>query len=143
MIKMTRFKIEDLDLFKPRDLFVDIVSDMEKNLLNPSIDMFTMKKNGEIVCLTGICHRRLGVGELWLIPSDLVDKYKSEFFKSIFRLIYNFAFPVMGMHRLEIAILVGWDKGVKWAEKLGFTREGIMKAYDLTKQDHYLYARVL
>ena len=52
-------------------------------------------------------------------------------------------FPELKFHRLEIAIEAGWEKGIKWASKLGFTAESICEAYDHHYTDHIIFTRVV
>ena len=143
MISVIPFEMEHLDDFKIKEEFPDLRENMEINYNNPSRDLLSLVRDGEVVCLAGLNHHHPGVGELWLIPGYLVDHYKAEFFKTIHRLIYRFVFPELKMHRLEIAIAEGWEKGQKWAEKLGFKKEGLMEAYYNDYSNHYLYARVM
>jgi hypothetical protein len=47
-----------------------------------------------------------------------------------------------GFYRLQMAIDAAILERSRWAEYLGFFKEGLMKAYDTEGRDHYLYARV-
>jgi len=143
MIRVTPFKQEHLKDFLPKMLILDLEQSMQDCLDSPERTVLTLKKKDEIICIAGINFLRLGVGEVWIIPSILVDVYKCEFYKTIYRLINNYVITQLGLHRVTMAIEVGWSKGVKWAETLGFSREGIMKAYDHNRVDHYLYAKVV
>ena len=45
-------------------------------------------------------------------------------------------------HRVQAAVLKDWQRGNEFMQKLGFRREGILKALDEEKRDYNLYARV-
>jgi len=45
-------------------------------------------------------------------------------------------------HRVQAVVLKDWEKGNQFMQKLGFRREGILKALDEEKRDYNLYARV-
>lgn len=96
----------------------------------------------KILAIVGVTELRPGAGELWLLPSVYVDYCKLSFFKYVRSLIYNFAFPEMNFHRLEIAILKGWDKGMKWAKTLGFKESHTCEAYDQFYRDHVIFYKV-
>ena len=105
--------------------------------------VLSLRRDNQTVCFAGVKDVRPGVGELWLAPSVLTEDYKCEFFKVIYRLIYRMVFPEMGFHRLEMAIATDWPEGDKWACKLGFSLEGIAKAWDSKRRDHAIYAKVV
>jgi len=47
-----------------------------------------------------------------------------------------------GFHRIEATCDVDYEAGVRFLERLGFEREGLMRRYSPGGQDNYLYARV-
>ena len=47
------------------------------------------------------------------------------------------------MHRLEINIQATWKKGLKWANKLGFEEEGIMRQWDQHRNDYVRFVRIM
>lgn len=44
--------------------------------------------------------------------------------------------------RCEMYVDAGFEPGYRWAELLGFTREGYLRAFDADGRDQVLYARV-
>ena len=143
MIKVQKLNPLNLLGFKPKREMFDFTNSMVKNIDHPDREVMGLWKNESLVCIAGVNFLRPGVGEVWIIPSAFVDVYRCEFFKSIYRLINNYLLDRCGLHRVEMAIEVGWEKGVKWAEKLGFELEGIMRAYDHNYRDHYLFSKVV
>jgi hypothetical protein len=53
------------------------------------------------------------------------------------------AFSLHPYRRIETAVLDGFEEGYRWAEMLGFWREGLMRAYCPDGTDAHLYARVI
>jgi len=145
MIEILPFEMNHLDDFTPKKDFVDfdLKQAMRWNLENPSRHLSSLLSCEGTVALLGLNMHKAGVGELWLIPSDLVDKYRFEFFRTVRNLIHNYVFPVLGLRRLIIAIDASWDEGQKWAEKLGFEKESIMKGYGNNYEDHICYVKVV
>lgn len=144
MLKTRKFSIEHIDNFLPKDDFYNLKRDLTESSENKNVDMITMFDSyDDVVCIMGVNHLRLGVAEAWLVPGVLVDEYKYSFFRAAHNIIYKYLFPIMGLHRIQIAIEKDWKKGNKWAKTLGFSFEGVMKAYDVHKVDHNLYAKVV
>ena len=145
MIDAVDFQMRHLEGFTPKEGFVnfDIKQAKHFNMHNPSRELVSLLSSGETVAILGLNVHKPGVGELWLIPSPLVDEYKFEFFKATRKLIYNYVFPVLQMRRLTIAIDASWEKGCKWAEKLGFEKESVMKGFGDNYEDHICYAKVV
>lgn len=52
------------------------------------------------------------------------------------------AFEIHPYRRVETCVLAGFSEGCRWAEMLGFEREGYMRAYAPDGSDFHLYARV-
>jgi hypothetical protein len=44
--------------------------------------------------------------------------------------------------RVECFVDVSFQQGIRWAEMLGFQREGLMRAFSPDGRDHILFARV-
>lgn len=144
MINLVHFHISHLDNFKPKDEFEDLERDMTKNLLDTSKTMLTLQLGtGETLAIVGISTFRAGVGEVWILPSVYVDDHKLGFYKDIKSLIYDYLFNELKYHRLEIAILKGWEKGMKWAKSLGFKKSHICEAYDSHYRDHVIFTRIM
>ena len=142
MINIVRFQMSDIDNFNSDNTFVDLEFDMKRNLSDPCMSMVTLVNKSKVICIAGVKELRHGVGELWLIPSVYVKDNKINFFKTIYCLIYNLIFTNMCFHRLQMAIKLNDKKATKWADKLGFKKEGIMKAYDHLGDDYFLYAKI-
>lgn len=50
-------------------------------------------------------------------------------------------FDMLKLFRGQAVVKEGYDKGVKWIERFGFVREGLMKNYSKVGENAYLYAR--
>ena len=109
--------------------------------MDPKKDIVSLIHNNEVICIAGINHLRIGVGEVWLISSDLINKCKFEFYKTV-RGLVKFVMEKMGIHRCELAIDLRWKEGHKWATSLGFKFESIARAYDFNFNNHAIYTRI-
>lgn len=83
-----------------------------------------------------------GVVRAWAVFGVDVQRYPIAFHKLILRLIEHYTF-ILKIWRIEITVLCSFNQGIKWAESLGFIREGCMKKFGPDGSDFYLYARVV
>lgn len=103
---------------------------------------FTIKAKEGIVAIGGVCLARPGVGSGWAITSDLFVKYKIFTHRAI-RDIIEDGIQCYKLHRVEAAIMKKHKVSCKWAERLGFKKEGLMRQFDKNKRDYYMYARII
>ena len=98
--------------------------------------------NGNIIGIGGVTLLWEKVGSGWVLTSDLLPKYKIWTHRAI-RDILEVAIETYGLHRVESIILRDHEVSQKWAERLGFGREGLLRKYDTAGNDYYLYARII
>jgi hypothetical protein len=140
LIKFLRFEVGHLDFFDPKEEFEDLYRDMLENITNPMMDIVTVVDGKQIITIAGCTKLRGGVGEVWL----LLDKSHGNvrLVRAVKKLMVEYLVKEKGFYRLQMAIDASLPERKRWAEYLGYTNEGLMKAYDNTRTDHYLYARV-
>lgn len=142
MIEVKKFKLEHLDKFDPSNIIADFRLSMLENHMNPKVDIVSLVNDeGQVVCFAGVNHLRTGVGEVWVIRSELINSHKFEFYKAMRGLI-DFLIVNMELHRVELAIDCRWKGGDKWARSIGFSFESVKKAYDFNYNDHAIYTRI-
>ena len=140
MNNIKKFNTHHLKGFKSRDE-LDVELCLIENHMNPNVDVVSVVNHeGEVICFAGVNHLRVGVGEVWIIGSELIDSNKLLFYRSIRGLI-KFCHEYLSLHRLELAIDMEWEEGYKWAESIGFQFESIARQYGATKKDHAIYTR--
>lgn len=94
-----------------------------------------------IIAIGGVSLLWPHVGSGWVLTSDLIVKYKIWVHRTI-RNILDTAIKVYSLHRIESIILKKHKVSRKWAERLGFQREGLLRKYDSQGNDYWLYARI-
>ena len=132
---------EILGKFNSKLECIDLDGDIEKAVLDETVDIMAMIEGEEVLCLFGLRHQRPGSAEAWVLPGEVLDRYKFTFFKTIYRTI-DFVFEKEVIHRMEMALDSRWKEASKWASKLGFDFEGLARAYDAHKVDHLIFARI-
>ena len=96
---------------------------------------------GKIIAVGGVVILWEGVGSGWVLTSDLLLKYKTWTHRNI-KQILDITIDTQKLHRIESIILKDHCVSQKWAERLGFESEGLLRKYDSNKSDYYLYSRI-
>lgn len=134
MYKVTAFFKEDI-----REINEDIAKTFDMCTLDESTAR-SLFYNDKIIAAGGIVKMWEGVGTAWAVLGNIENKRKVALLykKHLYKMMIDNRF-----HRLQADILVGFDKGVRFVEFLGFKFEGTMKAYDKDKRDYLRYALVM
>ena len=82
-----------------------------------------------------------GVGEFWMIPSTLVPKYKLSVWKEA-KLFLADCVERFRLHRIQATVREKDETALRWIERLGFEKEGLMRCFGSNKENHFIYARV-
>lgn len=96
---------------------------------------------GNVVVIGGVALLWEGVGSGWVITSELFVNHKIWCHRAIRNVLIK-AESQYNLHRIESLILKDHKISMKWAERLGFSKEGLLRKYDSSKNDYYLFARV-
>jgi len=145
--KLVNFEWEHLDKLDFRDYdlmgFNSVVNSKEQ--LQVYIDSgiaFSGIVGDKVIMIGGVCVGNPKVGFGWVLTSDLAKEYKVFFHKACLGVIDE-GIKVFGLHRVETTIMEGHEVSRKWAERIGFEEEGLMRKYDMSGNNYYLYARIL
>jgi len=91
------------------------------------------------VCLCGAIIIWPGVAEVWFRLIRV--KYMLSFIKELRRLIKR----VVGdfkLWRIQASVEIGFEKGCRLAECMGFEREAVLRKHNYKKVDDIMYARL-
>ncbi|SPU49841.1 Uncharacterised protein [Bordetella trematum] len=92
---------------------------------------------GQVIACAGIVQAHAQRGMAWaLFSGAALQKFK--LIHRVTRDVVNSA----PWRRIEMTVDVNHAAAVSWAERLGFQREGLMRAATLDGRDCYLYAKV-
>jgi hypothetical protein len=101
---------------------------------------FTAIANGEIIACGGIVPFWKGVGEGWVVTSELLNLYRLTFAKTVWRLFYRLI-KEMNLDRVQTTIDAENVISQAWVERMGFEYEGPMRKY-IDGRTFYRYAWV-
>lgn len=90
-----------------------------------------------VVACGGLCIQWEGRGVAWAIISKGAPLVPVT--RSVLHVLNQHGIP----RRVECFVDVSFREGVRWAEMLGFQREGLMRAFSPDGRDHLLFARVV
>lgn len=96
--------------------------------------------DGEILACGGIMPFWKGVGEAWVISSEIVCKHPLFFAKTIWRKL-NILIKEMELERIQTIVDAENKISMNWVERMGFKNEGLMRKY-INGKDYYRYALI-
>jgi RimJ/RimL family protein N-acetyltransferase len=103
---------------------------------------FTAREDGKVVGAGGLLIMWPGVGEGWMLANkDAALRHKKYAYEVVIEHILKLACE-LNLRRIQAHVDVNVPAAVKFAEQLGFQREGLMRKYGEDGSDHYLYAIV-
>lgn len=95
----------------------------------------------EIIAVIGIMSIWSGVGEVWMLTTDKVDKHKEFFHSSTVELMTGIV-KTLKLHRVQCTVDSRNEKAIRWMSKLGFEQEAVHRMYGPDKVDHLRFARL-
>lgn len=100
----------------------------------------TILCGGIVLAIAGFIEVMPKTIELFLIPSIYVSKNTIAFAR-LMKYYKEKAIPQYDWHRLQI-VTPNDDLHIRWAEFLGFEREGILRKFDYNGEDHIMWSIV-
>ncbi len=94
---------------------------------------------GEVVFCCGVTDFWPGVGEMWACFSPLAKKYPDTLRAAKWAL-EHIIFETCGYWRVQAILAVDNEAAIRFDERLGFKREGIMRKYGPHGEDRILYS---
>jgi len=102
---------------------------------------FTLLDNNVPICSGGIIPTWLGNAQGWVISSKRIFKNKIKAARLI-KERTDLLCANNKIWRLQTAVKANFNTGIRFAEFLGFNKEGLMRGYGPDKTDYYLMARI-
>lgn len=141
MIEMRKTTMLDVATIKIRDIFEDPnVREDLPSAIERSICV-TFHAGGKVLAIVGYSPIHRNAGELWSVTSDDLKGHSIEFHRKCIRALDAFV-AANNIKRLQMVVKEGFVQGENWAMSLGFTLEGLMKAYGSDGSNYWLMGRV-
>lgn len=106
-------------------------------LAEHGVHTYSVVDQGEILLCMGLMPLWGRVAEAWMLVGP--DVWRASTY--LYRLL-SWGLPTLPFKRIQATVRCDFAVGQRFAERLGFVNEGIMRAYDLEGLDVYRYARV-
>ena len=102
---------------------------------------YTLLDNNVPICSGGIIPTWLGSAQGWVISSKRIFRNKIKASRLI-KERTDLLCANIKIWRLQTAVKADFKIGIRFAEFLGFNKEGLMVGYGPDKTDYYLMARI-
>ena len=96
---------------------------------------------GQMLCCWGIIQIWPGLAEGWLLTSNQIEGYAVSLTRGARRYFKQVA-TELKLNRLQITVNSRNIVAIRWADALGFEREGRLRNYGPSGDDYFMYARV-
>lgn len=136
MITVIPFKPEHLEQIELKENFNQ--GECPKTIVNTA---FSVMDGETVLAILGGFPFVPGVIHWWSFLSKHIDRYPIEFHKTILKVLAWYE-KNEKPRRMQFEVKADYVEGQRWAESLGFEREGLMRAWGPDGCDHYLYARI-
>ena len=129
--------------FGLNDKLMDIDATFKENRIDFAMAglAFTLLDNNVPICSGGIVPTWLGNAQGWVISSKRIFRNKVKASRLI-KQRTDLLCANNKIWRLQTAVKADFKIGIRFAEFLGFNKEGLMVGYGPDKTDYYLMARI-
>ena len=129
--------------FGLNDKLMDIDASFKENRIDFAMAglAFTLLDNNVPICSGGIVPTWLGNAQGWVISSKRIFRNKVKASRLI-KQRTDLLCANNKIWRLQTAVKADFKIGIRFAEFLGFNKEGLMVGYGPDKTDYYLMARI-
>ncbi len=145
MISSIKFEPWHVDLIKDikpeftnQKFHTDCLRELKVDSNNPALTIIHGKD--EILGFVSGSFIYPQVFTIFSLLSESVKKYPVAFHKEVERILSVYI-ETCDIKRVEMYVKASFKQAVRWAERLGFQREGLLKNYGIDCCDYYLYAR--
>lgn len=141
MIEFRKARPIDAAIIKPKIVFNDNpnVTSHVQDAINSNL-AYTLTVDGEIFAIVGYSPIHALAGELWSLISERVEEIPVTFHRACARAMDAFV-TANDLKRVQVVVKEGFTQGEKWAEALGFTKEGLMKSYGYDGSNYWIMGR--
>lgn len=107
---------------------------------------YTITSENGLVAVIGLAMERPGVGYVWMLTTDNIDKTTLSDKLMLTRAAdyyMNAVAVAFGLRRIEAHVHPDHAKSLRWVKALGFQKEGLIRRYAPDGQDYFLLSRMV
>jgi hypothetical protein len=142
--KIVPFKAEHWDMIEFREFEQETMGkllDQVRLRVNDSGPTYTGFVDGKVAGFAGVILMWPGVGEGWILGSDLFASNKLWFIRNVKRYLEKIM-KTHEMHRVQTTVLHGQTELIRLVEFLGMKFEGRLRNYGPNCEDYLMYGRI-
>ena len=122
---------------------VPYMDKMDRDQFKTELNVVSLIYDGDVVAVGGIHWFWPTVGEAWTILHERAHRNRLATYRGL-KMMFNI---LIGQHdgpwhRIQATVRTDWPAAIRMAEKLGFARESVLRAYSPDGTDAYMYAMV-
>lgn len=142
LFRAVPFKAGHVDFMNPRNLSMDVslVESRAVQAAQTNGEVLTILHGALPVAILGVTVLWPGVAEVWSIMTDDIRKVPVAFHRFCERLLRS-TMKKHKLHRAQCNVRGDFTTGLRWAEALGFQREGLLRQFGPDGSDYILFAR--
>ncbi len=141
MIEISITSKEDVEEIVPRFVYDSEVG-LKDRLLDVMPNSATMRYKGSIIAIVGFTPLLPGSMEIWGVISNNIKECPKTFHKAC-RVVLESFIAQYKLRRVQMTVSGSFVTGCRWAKSLGFTPEGVLKAYGTDGSDYVMFGRVI
>ena len=101
----------------------------------------TFLENGHIIGCAGVALLWEGVGEGWFMGSERMQKNRYSVIRYVRKMLFKHQ-ENGPLRRIHANVRADWPEALRFAEFLGFTKEGLLRKFGPDGKDYYVLGRV-
>lgn len=140
MIRVTPFAWHDADAIAPQDAQLrDWPDDMRPHLaaMAGKGQAFTLRQDGRVLAIMGVMENHAEAGTAWALMAPGCWGQMGE----LTRIARNYL-DGLRYRRIDMMVRAEFAAGHRWARRLGFTREAVLRAWAPGGGDMVMHARI-
>jgi len=106
--------------------------------LGPS---YTLLDGDRPIISGGVAIMWRGVGDSWMLVSKYVKKYPLSVYKTVSSIMEDII-ERQKLYRIQTVIKEDDSTAINWIERLGYTREGVLRQFGPDRQNYLMYGRI-
>ena len=127
-----------MSVVKHRDELAELSPEDVVEMLNDS-EVYSIFIDNSIVAFAGVIKPWLSRGVVYFLPDPNMSMRKFVMVKNTLKRIINMFFEDESLNRLEAQVRRDESAFQNWAEKVGFTKESLMKNWGIEGEDYFMY----